>query len=88
MIDYGKQRSTVKPLEIELTESKVFVASNITPIEEPGTDEQQGFTGFEFDLAEYSKDEYIKIQAEKNSALENEVTATQLALCEVYELMA
>lgn len=86
MIDHGKQRSTVKPLEIELTESKVFVASNIAPIEEPGTDEQQGFTGFEFDLVEYSKDEYIKAQAEKNAALEAQVTDTQLALCEVYEL--
>ena len=88
MIDYGKQRSTVKPIEIELTESKVFVASNITTIEEPGTDEQQGFIGFEFNLVEYSKDEYIKIQAERNFTLENEVIATQMALCEVYELMA
>lgn len=87
MIDYGKQRSTVKPIEIELTESKVFVASNITTIEEPGTDEQQGFIGFEFNLKEYSKDEYIKIQAERNVTLENEVIATQMALCEVYELM-
>lgn len=87
MIDYGKQRSTVKPLEIELTESKVFVASNITPIEEPGTDEQQGFTGFEFDLAEYSKDEYIKIQAEKNATLEDEITQAQVAMCEIYEMI-
>ena len=29
MIDYGKQKSTVKPDELELTESKVFVSSNI-----------------------------------------------------------
>ena len=87
MIDYGKQKSTVKPDELELTESKVFVSSNITEVNEPGMDEQSGFSGYEFDLIEYDKDEYIKIQAEKNSALENEVTATQLALCEVYELM-
>lgn len=87
MIDYGKQRSIVKPLELELTETRVFVSSNIIPVNEPGTEEQPGFTGYEFDLIEYDKDEYIKIQAEKNEALEQQVTDTQLALCEVYELM-
>lgn len=87
MIDYGTQRSTVKPLELELTETKVFVASNISPVDEPGTEDQPGFTGYEFDLVEYDKDEYIKIQAEKNAVLEQQVTDTQLALCEVYELM-
>lgn len=88
MIDYGTQRSTVKPLELELTETKVFVASNISPVDEPGTEDQPGFTGYEFDLVEYTKDEYIKIQAERNASLEQQVTDTQLALCEVYELMA
>lgn len=88
MIDYGTQQSTVKPLELELTETKVFIASNITPVDEPGTEDQPGFTGYKFELVEYDKDEYIKIQAEKNAALEQQVTDTQLALCEVYELMA
>ena len=87
MIDYGKQRSTVEPLELELTETRVFVSSNIIPINETRTEEQPGFVGWEFDLIEYTKDEYIKIQAEKNAALEQQVTDTQLALCEVYELM-
>lgn len=87
MIDYGTQRSTVEPLELELTETKVFVASNISPVDEPGTEDQPGFTGYEFDLVEYDKDEYIKIQAEKNATLEQQVTDTQIALCEVYELM-
>lgn len=64
MIDYGTQRSTVKPLELELTETKVFVASNITPVNEPDTEDQPGFTGYEFGLVEYDKDEYIKLQAE------------------------
>lgn len=87
MIDYGTQRSTVKPLELELTETKVFVASNITPVNEPDTEDQPGFTGYEFDLVEYDKDEYIKLQAEHNAALEQQMTDTQLALCEAYELM-
>ena len=87
MIDYGKQRSTVKPLELELTETRVFVSSNIIPVNEPGTEEQPGFVGWEFDLIEYTKDEYIKIQAEKNADLENEITQAQLAMCEIYEMM-
>lgn len=87
MIDYGKQKSTVKPDELELTESKVFVSSNITEVNESGTDEQPGFTGYEFDLIEYDKDEYIKIQAEKNATLEDEITQAQVAMCEIYEMM-
>ena len=87
MIDYGKQRSTVEPLELELTETRVFVSSNIIPVNEPGTEEQPGFVGWEFDLIEYTKDEYIKIQAEKNADLENEITQAQIAMCEIYEMM-
>lgn len=33
------------------------------------------------------KDEYIGMIDEKNASLEAEVTSTQLALCEVYELL-
>lgn len=87
MIDYGKQRSTVKPDELELTETKVFVSSNITEVNEPETDEYSGFTGYEFDLIGYSKDEYIKIQAEKNATLEDEITQAQVAMCEIYEMI-
>ena len=87
MIDYGKQKSTVKPDELELTESKVFVSSNITEVNELGTDERQGFSGYEFDLIEYDKDEYIKIQAEKNATLEDEITQSQVAMCEIYEMI-
>lgn len=80
MIDYGKQKSTVRPEELELTETKVFVSSNITEVNEDGTDGQPGFTGYEFDLIECDKDEYIKIQAEKNESLQNQVEVTQEAL--------
>lgn len=87
MKDYGTQRSTVEPLELEITDSKVFVASNIAEISEDGTDEEPGFSGYEFDLIEYEKDEYIKLQAEKNAELEEELTETQVALCDVYEML-
>ena len=87
MIDYGTQRRTVEPLELELTETKVFVASDITPVNEPDTDEQPGFIGFEFQLVEYEKDEYIKMIDEKNKSLETQVDNTMIALCEMYETM-
>ena len=32
MIDYGKQRSTVKPDGLEITETKVFVYSDIEEV--------------------------------------------------------
>lgn len=48
---------TVEPLE--LTEDKVYVRSNIVKVEEQGTDEMSGFTGFSYDEIEYTKDEYI-----------------------------
>ena len=65
MIDYGLQRSTIEPQAIEILETKVFVASNVTPVNEQGTEEQPGFVGFEFNLSEYTKDEYIRVQAER-----------------------
>ena len=87
MKEYGKVRSTKQPEQKVIDDYSVWVAANITPVTEAGTDEQPGFTGYEYDLTQYTKDEYIKIQAEKNAALEQQVTDTQLALCEVYELL-
>ncbi len=87
MKEYGRQRSVIKPQEIEITETKVFLYSNVKLIEEQGAEDQPGFTGYEFDLVEYEKDEYIELQAEKNKALETQMTDTQIALCEVYEMM-
>lgn len=88
MIQHGKQRSTVKPLEVEITPTRVFTASGIQPVTEDGADGQEGFNGFEFNLTEYTIEEYIRLQADQNAALSDEVTNTQLALCEVYEMMA
>lgn len=82
MINHGTQQSTVKPLELELTETKVFVASDITPVDEPGTGEQPGFTGYVFELVEYDKDEYIKLQAEQNKQV-NDLMNTVLGVGQV-----
>lgn len=101
MIEYGKQRSTVKPEPMEMAEEKVFVYSDITEVSEEGADGQEGFSGYEFTLTEYSKDEYITLLSdenkvfeekiallsEQNTVLAEESTNNQMALCEIYEMI-
>lgn len=83
MKDFGRQRSTVSPEPMVVDEFSVWVYSNIIPVEEnigEGT-----FIGFEFNMIQYGKDEYIKTMAEKNSTIETQLANTQLALVELYE---
>ena len=87
MKEYGTVRSTKQPESKVIDDFSVWVAENITPVSEPGTDEQPGFTGYEYDLTQYTKDEYIQLIDEKNASLEAEITSTQLALCDVYEML-
>ena len=83
MKQYGTQRSTVKPEDVEITESKVFSYENITEIKVKNPESDDEFT-----LTEYDKDDYIRIQAEKNASLEEQMTQAQVALCDVYEMLA
>lgn len=85
MKDYGLQRSTIVPKAVEITETKVFVATDIEQV--AVTMEEQEIQEYQFNLVEYEKDEYIKMISDKNEALEQNLTDTQIALCEVYELM-
>jgi hypothetical protein len=87
MTKYEKVRSTQQPELKVIDDYSVWIAENITPVSEAGVDDQPGFDGYEYDLTQYDKDEYIKIIDDKNASLEEEVTATQMALCDVYELI-
>ncbi len=78
MIDYGRQRSTVQPEPMVLDEHSVWIHTNIQEVEE--TVGEEVFSGYEFDMVQYTKDEYI-------SKLDDQLTDTQLALVEVYELI-
>ena len=86
MKNYGLQRSAVEPKAVEITESKVFVATDIEQV--TLTMDEQEVQEYQFILVEYDKDEYIKIISEKNEELEQQMTDTQLALCDVYEMLA
>lgn len=88
MKDFGRQRSIVKPDEMVIDEFSVWIHSDIQEVSEPGIDDLEGFTGYEFNMVQYTKDEYIKMIDDKNATLETQVTDTQLALCEVYEMLA
>lgn len=85
MKEYGKVRSTVQPDPLVIDEGSVWINSNIAPVEEIVSEET--FIGFEYDMIQYEKDEYIKIMAEKNQSMETQLTDTQLALVELYEGM-
>lgn len=87
MIDLGTVQSTVKPADVDIKETKVFVASDIKEVKEEGTGEQPGFEGYSYKLKEYDKDEYIKTLQDKNTELETETTQVQVALTEVYEMI-
>ena len=76
MIDYGVQRSTVKPQEVEITEDKIFIYSCIREISE------NEFIGYEFNLQECSKDEFVRMQLQRSSVLEKQIQNTQSVLIE------
>lgn len=86
MIEHGKVKSTVAPEPLVIDEVNVWVHSNIVPVEEVVGEET--FKGFEYDMIQYEKDEYIRIMAEQNKTLESQMTDTQIALIEIYEGMA
>ena len=86
MKEYGKTKSIVKPDAVVIDDYSVWVHTDIQEVHER-MGEDQSFDGYEFNMTQYEKDEYILMMSEKNAALEKQVTDTQLALCEVYELL-
>ena len=80
MKQYGKVRSTQQPELKVIDDYSVWIAENITPMSESGTDEQPGFTGYEYDLIQYDKDEYINMIDDRNVSLQSQMETTQEAL--------
>ncbi len=85
MINHGLVQSTIKPKETEIDEYSVWVNEDVREI--TVADENGSHTEYEYNQAQYGKDEYILILSENNKNLENMLTDTQLALCDVYEMM-
>lgn len=91
MIDYGKIRSTVKPEAMEIDEYSVYVNTDIHAVESGQYNDNDGetatITEYEYKQKRYTKNEYIKLQAEQIAAQDAQLTDTQLAICEIYEGM-
>lgn len=83
MKNYGKTRSTVRPEEKVIDEFSVWIASDIEAVSESGIYNQEGFIGFEYNLVQYDKDEYIKMIDDKNAFLEQQVIDIEDALCDL-----
>lgn len=82
---YSKVQSTVKPKGIVIDNDNIWVYSNIKRISNEDT--EIAFIGFEFDIKQYSKDEFILLKLEEQKSLLDRINNTQLALCELYEAM-
>ena len=82
MIDYGKIQGTEQPPEVEMTDTAVFVAENIVPIQEEI--DEHIVNGFQYDYKAYTKDEYIQLLNDKNAkaiaALQEELAAAKILL--------
>ena len=63
MIDYERVRSTVRPEPMLFDEYSVWLNTEISEIEGEQTE-------YEYRMIRYTKDEYIKLMAEKNAELE------------------
>lgn len=73
-----KVRSSIRPQEITITATSVFIASNIQQYQE--TVDDHYLEGYEYDCIEYSKDDYLALQGEKIASLEEELRAAKILL--------
>ena len=80
MVDYGKVRSTVKPESIVIDDFSVWQHTNIQEVSE-NVGEENEFKGFEFNMVQYTKDEFILQQAAMNQEL-NPLVNTMLGVNE------
>jgi hypothetical protein len=83
MIDYGRVRGNDKPEPIHITDSKVFIASNIDKYND--FIDEYSIEGYEYDYKCYDKDEYIQKIGTEYEDLQSQLLNTQMALCDIYE---
>lgn len=58
---YKGTRSMGRPQPLDITETRVFIATDIHEVTVPGMEDgEEGHIEYEYDLAEYDKDEYIQ----------------------------
>lgn len=85
-MNHGLVRACEQPEAVVVDEHSVWVASEVQSV--TVRDESGEHTEYEFNLVQYEKDEFIHGMIEQNQSLEQQLTDTQIALCDVYELIA
>ena len=75
MINHGKVQSTIKPEALEIDDNSVWIAEDVQEVK---TEE---FEGYEYDLTQYTKDEYIQLLDERDKMKSD-------ALLELSEMVA
>lgn len=80
------QGSAALAVPLIIGKDTVYVHTNIEKID---VDAEGNPTDnlYQYNEVQYDKDEYIRLLSENNTSLEKEITSTQLALCDVYELL-
>ena len=87
MVDYGRVRGSKKPDELVIDDYSVWKHTDIEEVTETDVETGDERTEYEYNMVRYSKEEFILMQAEENEELAEQLTQTQLALCEIYESM-
>ena len=64
----------------------VYVHDDIQEYQET-TEDGEVITSYKYHEIQYTKDEYLQIQADRQSKLEENVTNAQMAILELYESM-
>lgn len=77
------QGSEAQAKDIIISVDTVYVHSDIKKVQKK---DEKDPDVWEYHEVQYGKDEYIELIAEKNKALEKQVTDTQIALTELYEM--
>jgi hypothetical protein len=84
MVNLGRVRGTMQTVT-EWDENScpdiVYHRTNVARIEE------ENFSGWEYDEVQYTFPEYVAYLKESLETVDNTLTQTQLALCDVYEMI-
>ena len=78
------QGSEAQAKDIIISADTVYVHSDIKKVQKK---DEKDPDVWEYHEIRYDKDEFIMMQSKKNTDLESQLTNTQLALTEVYEML-
>lgn len=88
MIDVGiVHGSAEQAVPLVIGVDTVYVHTDIQEVTKTDPVTGRERKDFQYHEIQYKKDEYILMMAEKNDSLEADLTSTQLALCDVYEMI-